>query len=221
MGLAGAHSGGVMIALYPHPEVARKLALPGGEASEDLHLTLCYLGKAEDFEPTALLNLPGKIGEVAERSAALEGSISGWGCFSPSERTEGQEVLWAAVDVPGLTELRDDLAKVCAEMGAPPVDAHSYQPHITLAYREPGNGKVPALDRIPIRFDSVYFVRGSERIQIPLPAPAAQAMERGSAEPPTGVWDAVCTFGQYQHETVNGKPCVTVHDASTCKAMSR
>lgn len=49
--------------------------------------------------------------------------------------------------------------------------------------------------------------------------PARSTMERSSAEPPVGVWDAVCTFGQYQHETVNGKPCVTVHDASTCKAM--
>lgn len=33
------------------------------------------------------------------------------------------------------------------------------------------------------------------------------------------VWDAVCTFGTYQHETINGEPCITVHDASTCKQM--
>lgn len=33
------------------------------------------------------------------------------------------------------------------------------------------------------------------------------------------VWDTVCTFGTYQHETINGEPCITVHDASTCKQM--
>lgn len=33
------------------------------------------------------------------------------------------------------------------------------------------------------------------------------------------VWDTVCTFGRYQHETINGEPCITVHDASTCKVM--
>lgn len=36
-------------------------------------------------------------------------------------------------------------------------------------------------------------------------------------DPP--VWDAVCTFGRYQHETIDGEPCITVHDASTCKVM--
>lgn len=36
-------------------------------------------------------------------------------------------------------------------------------------------------------------------------------------DPP--VWDTVCTFGRYQHETINGDPCITVHDATTCKVM--
>lgn len=40
-----------------------------------------------------------------------------------------------------------------------------------------------------------------------------------AAAPPVGVWDCVCTFGEYQHETVNGQPCISVHDASTCKVM--
>ncbi len=34
-----------------------------------------------------------------------------------------------------------------------------------------------------------------------------------------GVWDQVLSFGQYQHQTVNGTPCLTMHDASTCKVM--
>lgn len=34
-----------------------------------------------------------------------------------------------------------------------------------------------------------------------------------------GVWDQVCAFGQYQHQSVDGTPCITSHDASTCKAM--
>jgi len=37
--------------------------------------------------------------------------------------------------------------------------------------------------------------------------------------PAVGVWDQVLAFGKYQHQTVDGTPCVSVHDASTCKVM--
>lgn len=34
-----------------------------------------------------------------------------------------------------------------------------------------------------------------------------------------GVWDQVVAFGQYQHETVNGDPVLSIHDGTTCKVM--
>lgn len=37
--------------------------------------------------------------------------------------------------------------------------------------------------------------------------------------PPVGVWDQVLEFGRYQHQTVDGVPCESVHDASTCRYM--
>ncbi len=37
--------------------------------------------------------------------------------------------------------------------------------------------------------------------------------------PLTGVWDQVVAFGQYQHETVNGDPVLSIHDGTTCKVM--
>lgn len=205
----------VLLALYPGAEVARALAVQGGEDAAELHLTLCYLGAVE---AETLGSLEGRIAEVAARHAPLEGAVSGWGCFAPSVRTEGREVLWASVDVPGLTELREELARLCTELGAPPSDQHTYQPHITLAYREPGSGPTASLERTPLTFDSIALVNGSERTELPLGRPVAQKMER-AGEPPVGVWDTVCTFGSYQHETVNGRPVITVHDASTCKVM--
>jgi hypothetical protein len=38
------HTSGGMIALMPTPEDAARLAVPGGEPAEELHLTLYYLG---------------------------------------------------------------------------------------------------------------------------------------------------------------------------------
>lgn len=46
---------------------------------------------------------------------------------------------------------------------------------------------------------------------------AAQIAARDPAA--VGVWDTICTFGRYQHETVDGKQAIVVHDASTSKAM--
>jgi hypothetical protein len=37
--------------------------------------------------------------------------------------------------------------------------------------------------------------------------------------PAVGVWDQVVAFGQYQHETVNGDPVLSIHDGTTCKVM--
>ncbi|TXH42087.1 MAG: hypothetical protein E6Q97_36370 [Desulfurellales bacterium] len=45
------------------------------------------------------------------------------------------------------------------------------------------------------------------------------AAENIGSTVPVGVWDQVVEFGQYQHETVNGEPCLSVHDATTCKVM--
>ena len=42
----GSHLSGAMIALVPTATDAKRLAVKGGEAPEDLHLTLFYLGKA-------------------------------------------------------------------------------------------------------------------------------------------------------------------------------
>lgn len=44
-------------------------------------------------------------------------------------------------------------------------------------------------------------------------------MSDSAARVPVGVWDQVLAFGQYQHETVNGDPCLSIHDATTCKVM--
>jgi len=44
-------------------------------------------------------------------------------------------------------------------------------------------------------------------------------MAETATSPPVGVWDQVVAFGQYQHQTVGGEPCVSIHDASTCKVM--
>ena len=46
----GSHMQGAMIALMLTPEDAERLAIEGGEAAEQLHLTLYYLGKGADFD---------------------------------------------------------------------------------------------------------------------------------------------------------------------------
>ena len=47
--------------------------------------------------------------------------------------------------------------------------------------------------------------------------PARSTMERGSADPPVGVWDTVLIFGEYQHVNVEGRETVDAFDASRCR----
>jgi 8-oxo-dGTP pyrophosphatase MutT (NUDIX family) len=83
---------------------------------------------------------------------------------------------------------------------------HGLPPRIAEALHAPKNVTLHLLELLPA--DGLAMISS-----------ARAAMQREFAPPPVGVWDAVCTFGSYQHETVNGTPCVTVHDASTCKVM--
>ncbi|MGA5822247.1 2'-5' RNA ligase family protein [Kitasatospora sp. NPDC094028] len=155
---------GVMIALYPPPEVADALAHPQGTDAGDLHVTLAYLGQADALggHPD---DLPDLIRTATAGAPQLEGQLGGIGRFPPGE--EGVPV-WVPVDVPGLTELQQRI--VSAVAGSVFNEAlhadHGFTPHLTLGYDLPDD--VPAVDAMPVTFDELFVVRGTDRVGIPL-----------------------------------------------------
>lgn len=120
---------GVMVAFYPDEDLAAALVQDEGEALEDLHMTLAYLGDSEE-EVIDYPALQRAVAKWARRMTPISGVISGVGTF-----TAGTDpVTYASVDIPQLPEAREMLVKILESEGLHVKSNHGYTPHITLAY---------------------------------------------------------------------------------------
>lgn len=164
------HNTGMMLALMIDPEVAQQMAIPGGELANQLHITLAYLGDMED-EPADALYRPHThrdmieqpITAVTSTAQPLAGVFGGIGRFYPAE-TDTTPVI-ALVDIPGLSEFRNELVAALKQANYFIADNHGYTPHCTLAYIDQSApmpaASIPPLD---LRFDAVWLCIGDERI---------------------------------------------------------
>lgn len=119
-------------------EVARDLALPGGEPVESLHLTLAYMGRRSDLaDPRLAQTAMDVLNTVAIQHAPIPARIQGYGRFAASSTSEGKDVIYASVDAPGLVALRQSIASALNLAMVPPRGDHDFTPHITLAYIDP------------------------------------------------------------------------------------
>jgi 2'-5' RNA ligase len=158
-----------MIALYPPEETALSLVVPGGEPARELHLTLCCLGKLEEFDASTLERLRGEAELLASAQSPLAGLLAGVGRFPASVSSEGLDVLWAAVDLPGLPALRDQLTRALEAAGISYSKEHGFTPHITLAYLSPEEeSPLSRLGARPVSFSHLSLVMGDQRVDYPL-----------------------------------------------------
>ncbi len=161
---------GLLVALWLTPGTAQELALSEGESAEDLHVTLCYGGDVSEMDDLDISRIVGRIDQAAGWRPPLEGKVSGYGRFNSSESSDGQDVFYASVDIPGLTAFRQDLMNMLSggDINYPISQKHGFTPHITLAYVDPG-GENP-VDKVPginLHFNKVTVVAGDKRIDIP------------------------------------------------------
>lgn len=125
----------LFLALWPEPgQAARWQAWadeqvwPSGtrrHRTSDLHLTLHFLGGTSEAQRVALeAQLPRAIPPLDLRLSRWQD----WG---------GIAVLRPASEPPGLLDLQGQLGALLRRLGLP-VEARTYQPHVTLARRAPG-----------------------------------------------------------------------------------
>lgn len=161
---------GVMVALRPPLEVAEKLAVPDGTPASELHVTLAYLGDAEELsDPSLLTDL---VGKVVSAAAPLSGQLSGIGQFGPGP--DGTPV-YIPVDVPGLSALRE---RIAAAIGESPLAGnlrtdHGFTPHLTLGY----NVSADPVEPTPVDFGSVFVVIGPDEVELPIGSVVAAAWD--------------------------------------------
>jgi 2'-5' RNA ligase len=160
---------GFLVALWLDPATAQQLALPGGEAPDQLHCTIQYAGDASAIDDLTQARIIAAIDRYVSYRMPLIGEISGYGRFLAGTDGEGQDVFYASLDVEGLGELEDDIERAFAQAGYPVDDEHEFAPHITLAYLDPAApNPVETLPDLDLRFSAVTIMIGSRRIDIPL-----------------------------------------------------
>jgi 2'-5' RNA ligase len=174
---AAAKHTGAMIALYPPKHLADKLAVDGGEKPEDLHVTLAFLGKADDLKSPEMVKTVART--LAARHPPMTGAMSGHGVF-----TQGADapVTYASADLPALPGFRQKLVRVLHATGHTPSGEHGFTPHMTLAYGTP-KVNVPAT---PVTFDTLSAVIGGDRHDYPFAGHLQEAHKLGPGWNPRG-----------------------------------
>lgn len=160
------YSDGCMIALYPPPDLAEKLAVDGGLPPDEMHVTICYLGDAADIDGDVLREV---TAELAERQP-ITAQLAGHARFTGGE----QDVIVALIDSPDVEDLRRDTLDALYERGIQPPRDHGYTSHCTVTYLDPDDeAPLDRLDARPVEFTTLAAVHGTDRTDFPLEHPIA------------------------------------------------
>ncbi|ALY10186.1 RNA ligase [Arthrobacter phage Salgado] len=159
---------GVMVGWFLDDWTASKIALPGGEPMQDLHVTLAYLGDASAMTLDDQRKLIGVVSEVTNRHGSITGALNGIGRFSAPEGAD-VEPLWVGVNLPGLQALRADLVEALQASKLPVSTEFDFHPHITVAYipKEQETPKV-TVDPYEIRLGALTVAIAGARHLMPL-----------------------------------------------------
>jgi len=76
---------GAMIALVPDADTIQRLAVPGGEAPEDLHMTICYLGEAAKIVPMRRDHIIDSMKFASQEIPVVEASAFGVAEWNPND----------------------------------------------------------------------------------------------------------------------------------------
>lgn len=195
------HSG-ILVALWLDEDTAEELALSGGEPADNLHVTVCYCGDADDMSEIERARVLVAVENEARYQPMITGRVGGYGRFLASDTSDGQDVFYAAVDIPDLAGFRERIDMALMGAGCEPSRAHGYTPHITLAYLDPGaKNPVDTLPALDLRFSAVTVVIGGKRYDMPLSSLVSMyAIREDEAMVPHGPGRAIpCTkFHVYQ-----------------------
>jgi 2'-5' RNA ligase len=151
---------GVMVCLYPPPDVAAQFHVEGGEEQDNMHVTLAYLGKVDELPEGFADTAVSALQSVATAQANLSGDIGGIGRWAAGD---DKDCVYASVDVPGANEFRSKVAAALESAGLPVRKDHCWTAHMTIQYCEPGASvRINHVDPVPVTFSSVWVVVGDE-----------------------------------------------------------
>ena len=131
-------------------------AVPPGE----MHITLAYLGKADNLagHRDSLLNA---VQAFAAAHQPIGGVVNGGGSFARNEET-GQVATWAYFDSIVLPAFRQALVEAIQKAGVPYDPTYGFIPHITLAYTTPESRPLINPPALELAFSDINIHWGDE-----------------------------------------------------------
>jgi 2'-5' RNA ligase len=163
---------GVMLAFWIPEELAHRLALPSPEAEppDAMHITVVYFGRMSELGQGGLDRAAQVAREICSVTPILDGKLAGMGRFAATDASDGKDVLYTSIDVPGLSDLRHELVTALDSARVTVKKSHDYTPHSTLAYVQPTE-PTPSLHpdspirQSKLRLDTLSLVRGDEELE--------------------------------------------------------
>lgn len=155
-----------MVALVPQDVDGRRLLVAGYEPLDELHMTLGFLGPADDWDDTSRAELIGRIATIAKGLAdvaPVTGKVWATAHFNPT----GEHP--AAVYLVGgriLDAIHDQVSRRIPD-SVRALNHSPWIPHLTIGY-----GLDPSLltetGRTDITFDRLRVAFGDERVDLPI-----------------------------------------------------
>jgi 2'-5' RNA ligase len=184
----GSHTQGCMIALMPTAEDAERLAIPGGEPAEELHLTLFFLGDdgaswTEDQrnELEGILRPLAELYELGPVQAKAFGAAhwNGGGDYPCWVWNVGDAEPGEHVPLDGLLKVRACVTEALESTHERPELPSQHSPwaaHVCAAYSD-DPALLPELEQRlgPVTFDRIRLSFGDEDRDIPLTGDAVTA----------------------------------------------
>jgi hypothetical protein len=176
---------GAMIAVFPLIGEAEALAIAGGQAADQLHVTLAHVPGSESMPSHD--ELVAAVTAAAESQGSMVGQVTGVGRFAAGE--EGVPIV-ALIDALGLAALR---TRVVGDLAAAEIAYsidHDFVPHLTLAYSEDGaamDGEADVVGRLLSFMTLSVVTPDGQRTDLPMQAAASGSGQVPPKRPPAAV----------------------------------
>ncbi|MCM1964845.1 phage minor head protein [Streptomyces sp. G1] len=175
----GSHLQGAMIALMPTAADAERLTVEGGEATEQLHTTLWFLGdNGEDWTPERRQEL---IDAVRSSTADLTGPVTARAFGANLWNGGGDSPCWVYAvsddrdrpeDAPGLEDVHRAVTSALEgghDRPEIPAQYTPWAPHMTAVYSGSVGYAVQLTERLgPVSFDRIRVTFAGDATDIPL-----------------------------------------------------
>jgi 2'-5' RNA ligase len=163
---------GAMVALMVTAEDAARLAVEGGEAADELHLTLAYLGEAVELGVTGQQDIIDAVSTAVNGMPTVDATAFAVTAFNPIPGSEADTCLVYGVTGDLLDTVHDFVMHAIDQSAAGtriPPQILPWVAHVTAVYTEDLGRLADLAAKLgPVRFDRVRLAFAGQYTDIPL-----------------------------------------------------